>query len=163
MLEAGTQHGMAFGSLNAMGIRRIEAGILDNLTDFDISMTPFQAGLGRFIELDKADFIGRAALLKADRETLLYGVKCLSGAPRDHSEILDGTASVGRVTTGAWSPFLECGIGYVRFNEPGDWAGKSLLMKTQHGEFVACEILALPFYDPEKRIPRGLENSTAEL
>ena len=163
MLEAGTQHGMAFGSLNAMGIRRIEAGILDNLTDFDISMTPFQAGLGRFIELDKADFIGRAALLKADRGTLLYGVKCLSGAPRDHSEILDGTASVGRVTTGAWSPFLECGIGYVRFNEPGDWAGKSLLMKTQHGEFVACEILALPFYDPEKRIPRGLENSTAEL
>ena len=142
MLEAGTQHGMAFGSLNAMGIRRIEAGILDNLTDFDISMTPFQAGLGRFIELDKADFIGRAALLKADRETLLYGVKCLSGAPRDHSEILDGTASVGRVTTGAWSPFLECGIGYVRFNETGDWAGKSLLMKTLHGEFVACEILA---------------------
>lgn len=163
MLEAGTPHGMTFGSLIAMGTRRIEAGILDNLTDFDTSMNPFQAGLGRFLELDKTDFIGRTALLKADRKTLLYGVKCPTVAPRDHSEIIDGTASVGRVTTGAWSPFLECGIGYVRFNEPGDWAGESLLMETRHGEFVACEILALPFYDPEKCIPRGLENSTAEL
>lgn len=156
VLEAGTPHGMTFGSLSVMGIRRVEAGILDNLTDFDASMTPFQAGLGRFIELDKEGFVGRAALLKADRKTLLYGVKCPSVVPHDHGEILDSTTSVGRVTAGAWSPFLECGIGYVRFNESGDWKGKSLLMKSQPGEFVACEIVALPFYDSEKHIPRGI-------
>jgi hypothetical protein len=47
--------------------------------------------------------------------------------------------------------------GYVRFNKVGDWAGNALNMKTQQGELVSCEILTLPFYDAEKRIPRGLE------
>lgn len=160
LIETGSPHGMVFGSLAAMGIRRVEAGILDNLTDFDASMTPFEAGLGAFIELDK-HFVGREALLQADRETLLYGVKCPSTAPHDHGEIMDGSTSVGRVTAGAWSPFLESGIGYVRFEESGDWAGRSLLMKIRRGETVACEIVELPFYDSEKRIPRGMEISSA--
>ena len=49
---------------------QIEAGILDNLSDFDASMTPFEAGLGSFIDLDKDNFIGRDALLKADQQSL---------------------------------------------------------------------------------------------
>ena len=153
--ETGSPHGMVFGSLAAMGIRRVEAGILDNISDFDASMTPYQAGLGAFVELDKEGFIGRQALLQADRETLLYGVKCPTAAPRDHDEIMDGSKVVGRVTAGAWSPFLESGIGYARFEEPGDWSGRSLKIKTLRGETVSCEIVALPFYDSEKRIPRG--------
>ena len=48
-MEAGRDHGMAYGSAASMEIRRIEAGILDNLTDFDHTMTPFAAGLGPFI------------------------------------------------------------------------------------------------------------------
>jgi len=161
VIAAGSPHGMIFGSLLAMGIRRIEAGILDNLTDFDTSVTPFQAGLGSFIDLDKEGFIGRTALLGADRSNLLYGVKCPSEIPRDNGDVLDGSASVGRVTAGAWSPFLECGIGYVRFNEAGDWAGKSLSMKTREGGIVTCEIVTLPFYDQEKHIPRDIKNSIA--
>ena len=111
------------------------------------------------VELDKEGFVGRPALLKADRNTLIYGVKCPSTAPHDHTEILEGATRVGRVTAGAWSPFLESGIGYVRFKHPGNWAGKSLLMRTQQGELVECEIVELPFYDSEKRIPRGMEAS----
>jgi aminomethyltransferase len=155
LFEAGASYGMVFASLAAMGTRRIEAGILDNLTDFDTSMTPFQAGLGRFIELDKEGFIGRTALLEADRKTLLHGLKCASKAPDDGDEIYDGATRVGRVTASAWSPFLECGIGYARFDRPDDWVGRSLTMKTAAGAAVDCEIVALPFYDPEKRIPRG--------
>jgi hypothetical protein len=54
-------------------------------------------------------------------------------------------------------PFLDCGIGYVRFGHADDWSGKSLLMNTRQGKLAPCEIVALPFYDTEKRIPRGLE------
>jgi len=156
LFEVGSPHGMLFGSLKAMGIRRIEAGILDNLSDFDMSMTPFEAGLGPFIDLEKADFIGRSALLEADRRSLLYGITCLSQAPYRQAEILDGETCVGQVTASGWSPCLEVGIGYVRFNEAREWGGKSLLMKTRNGEQVSCEVIALPFYDSEKRIPRGL-------
>ncbi len=157
LFAAGSPHGMVFGSLKAMGIRRIEAGILDNLSDFDMSMTPFQAGLGSFIDLDKADFIGKPALLEADRQTLLLGIKCPSATPYNQAEVMDGQTCVGRVTASGWSPYLESGIGYVRFQQAGDWPGKSLFLKTQQGALAACEIIALPFYDAEKRIPRGLE------
>lgn len=163
LFEAGSPHGMVFGSLKAMGIRRIEAGILDNLSDFDISMTPFQAGLGTFIDLEKADFIGKPALLEADPRPLLYGIKCLSNRPYRDAEVMNGETRVGRVTASGWSPCLETGVGYVRFDEAGDWAGKSLFMKTRQEELASCEIVTLPFYDAEKRIPRGLGSLPPDL
>ena len=63
----GAPRGMESASLASMAIRRIEAGVLDNGTDFDMSMTPFEAGLGAFVDLEKENFIGRTALLSADR------------------------------------------------------------------------------------------------
>jgi aminomethyltransferase len=122
-------------------------------------MTPFQAGLAAFVDLDKGDFIGRAALQSADRRTLLYGVKCEARSPDRNDEVMAGSHSVGRITAGAWSPYLGTGIGYVRFNEPGDWVGRSLSLRSAQGAAHSCAIVTLPFYDKEKRIPRGLEKS----
>ncbi len=156
LTNVGTPHGMIFGSLASMEIRRIEAGILDNGTDFDLSMTPFEAGLAAFIDLDKADFIGRAALQAADRGKRLFGLKCPEATPGYRQPIMDGERIVGHVTAGAWSPYLESGIGYARFDTPGDWAGRSVTVNTADGHAVACDIIDLPFYDPEKLIPRGL-------
>ena len=159
LIEVGKPHGMVFSSLRSMEIRRIEAAILDNGTDMDMSMTPYQAGLGAFIDLEKEGYVGRAALLRADRRTLLYGIKCDAVVPAMNCEILDGPETVGRVTAGAQSPYLKCGIGYVRFREPGAWAGRALSLKTGSGEMFPCTVVDLPFYDPEKRIPRGLDRS----
>ena len=156
---AGAPHGMVYGSLSSMEIRRIEAGILDNLSDFDTTMNPFQAGLGAFIDLDKSDFIGRDALLIADRRPLLYGIKCATTTPGFGNAVLDDETPVARVTAGVWSPFLDCGIAYVRFDRPGDWAGQQLALKSDDGDIVPCDIIELPFYDAEKRIPRGLESA----
>ena len=61
---------------------------------------------------------------------MLFGLKCLSTIPYNQAEIMDGEDIVGRVTASDWSPFLDCGIGYVRFGHADDWSGKSLLMKT---------------------------------
>jgi aminomethyltransferase len=78
-------------------------------------------------------------------------------------DVLDGTHVVGRVTAGAWSPYLESGVGYVRFDAPGEWVGRTLSLRMQMGEIHSCEIVKLPFYDPEKRIARGLETLILEL
>ena len=75
LFKAGAPHNMVFGSLSAMGIRRIEAGILDNLSD-----------------------IGKAALFDADRRPLLYGLKCASATPDSQGEIMNNGICVGRVT-----------------------------------------------------------------
>jgi len=160
LIAAGQPHDMIFGSISSMEIRRIEAGILDNGTDFDNGMTPFEAGLGAFVDLDKPGFIGRPALIEAKRDAKkLYGLTCAFGTPGYRAQVLDSGQGVGHVTAGAWSPYLKSGIGYVRFDAPGAWAGRKLKVQTAEGKLQDCEILNLPFYDPEKLIPRGLDGS----
>lgn len=155
ILTAGKPFGLVASSLEAMGIRRIEAGILDNGTDMDPSLTPWQAGLGKFVDLDAGDFVGRAALAEADRRVLLLGIRA-SEMPVAGMVVQFGNRRVGRITTGAWSPTLQAGIGYVRFEEPGDWLGRSVELQSGDGARVQAQVVALPFYDVEKRIPRGL-------
>ncbi|MCB2135439.1 MAG: aminomethyltransferase family protein [Rhodobacteraceae bacterium] len=158
LMAAGAPHGMLFSSLGSMETRRIEAGILDSGTDFDRTMTPYQAGLGALVDLDKPGFIGREALGRADRGKVLYGLTCTSATPGYRADLFDGAGEkVGAVTAGAWSPYLNCGIGYARMGSPGSWAGKRLQLAGTDGQRHDCMIVDLPFYDPEKRIPRGLE------
>lgn len=159
LMAAGKPHGMQFSGSGSMEIRRLEAGILDNITDMDMSMTPFQAGLARFIDMEKGDFVGRDALVGADRRTLLYGLKCKDVKPIMNNTVHDSSGPVGRVTAGAWSPYLDTAIGYVRFGRPGDWSGRRLSLQTRDDKSYDCEIVDLPFYDPEKYIARGLEAS----
>ena len=117
-----------------------------------------EVDLGDFIDLEKLGYIARVALLQANTKTLMYGIKCPSHTPHYGAEVWDDSRQLGEVTTNAWSPNFDCGIGYIKFHQAGGWAGKSLLMKTKDNDLVACEIVELPFYDAEKRIPRGLEN-----
>ena len=156
LMDCGQPHGMEHSSLESMGIRRIEAGILDNGSDMDPAMTPYEAGLGAFVDLEKPGFVGRDALLQADRKSLLFGLTCATETPFAGLEVIDGEEAVGRMTAGAWSPYLDCGIGYVRFNVAGDWLGRTVSLRARDGALHACEVVGLPFYDPEKRIPRGL-------
>ncbi len=155
LMAAGEPSGMAFSSAESMGIRRLEAGILDNGTDIDPSMTPYEAGIGAFVDLDKTDFIGRDALAKADQDCLLWGLTCGEAIPFAGLKVLDGNAEVGRMTAGAWTPYLDTGIGFVRFQQKGDWQGRKLTLRTGEASQHACEIVSLPFYDAEKKIPRG--------
>lgn len=161
VMTVGGKYGMVYGSMASMEIRRIEAGILDNVTDFDYAMTPFEAGLGAFIDVDKEGFLGRDALLKADRRPSLLGVRCATATPEYRGAVLDNGATVGHITAAAWSPTLECGAAYVRFQSAGDWIGRSLTVATEEGGTAWCEVVSLPFFDAEKRIPRGLHTELA--
>ncbi len=160
LLESGRPFGMGFGSLESMGIRRIEAGILDNGTDIDTTMTPFEAGLGAFVNFKKDQFVGRDALEAADQTQLLFGLLCDSGTPSSGCELLVEEERVGRFTTGGYSPTLEQGIGYARFDHPsenkGGWLGQNLHWIDKEGLTHSGRVVNLPFYDEEKRIPRGL-------
>lgn len=115
LMAAGAPHGMVFSAMQSMNTRRIEAGILDNGSDFDSSMTPFEAGLGRFVDPDKDSFIGCEALRTAKHGTRIFGLRCDGAIPSGGDVVMDRETRVGQVTTGAQSPALECGIGYVRF------------------------------------------------
>lgn len=163
LMASGEPFGMEFSSTRSMTIRRVEAGILGNMTDMDTSMTPFAAGLEPFIDMDKTDFIGRDALLDADRRTRLHGIKCAHAIPGRGSKVMDGDRSVGQMTAGVDSPTLGCGIGYVAFNQPGEWIGRKLEIRLPDGEVYPCEVVELPFFDREKKIVRGLDRTIPDI
>ncbi len=155
LMKAGAAHKLLFSSLRSMNIRRIEAGILDCGSDFDPTMTPSEAGLGQFVDTDKSDFIGQRALQREQPGCRIFGVKCIGVMPKAGFAVFENREQVGYITTGAYSPHLKAGIGYIRFKIAKDWGGKNLALRSQDNEFHDCEVIALPFYDPNKEIPRG--------
>ena len=156
LMSAGEPFGMEFSSTRAMTIRRIEGGIFGNKTDIDTSLTPFEAGLGAFVNLSKGDFVGRDMLVDADKQTLLMGLTCAGAIPASNSDIIDGRKVVGRITAGVPSPTLGTGIGFVKFNRPGEWVGKKLTLRLPDGSEHECAIVDLPFFDKEHLIVKGI-------
>jgi|TARA_B100001758_G_scaffold246647_1_gene262256 glycine cleavage system aminomethyltransferase T len=162
LMASGAPHGMEFSSTRALTIRRIEGGILGNGTDLTPDMTPFEAGLAPFVNMEKGNFIGRNALLSKDKRCCLFGLTCATETPAGGSFIFDGKTEVGRVTAGVPSPTLGFGIGYVRFSEPGNWVGRTLAMHLTDGSEHEVEIVQPPFFDSDKNIVRGLDRSIPE-
>ena len=153
--EAGAKFGMEIFGLDAMNIRRIEAGILNAGSDFDHSTTPYAVGLGRFVDEDKADFIGKAALAAASRKVRLHGIKCEGGEPLINAAIeIDGTRA-GKVTAGATSPYLGYGIGIGLMETENPGPGTQILVGCKDGTMKPGELVEMPFYDKACEIPRG--------
>ena len=152
---AGKPFGMEIFGLDAMNIRRIEAGILNAGSDFNISTTPYDVNLGKFVDEDKADFIGKAALAAVSREPRLHGIKCLNGEPLISGAVTVNGQRSGTVTAGATSPYLGYGIGYALMDTPEHGHGTTIEVSCSDGAMHQAELVALPFYDKIAEIPRG--------
>ena len=154
LLEAGAPFGMTPVAVG--GARRIEAGLLNAGSDFDGSVTPFAAGLGGMVDLAKPDFIGKDALLTADRRPRTWGLRVAGGTPRTGASLSRDGVTVGRVCSAAWSPFQQCGVAIVRMDDPA--LGPDMCFDVGCRDAVTrpamtCE---LPMYDRKREIPRGL-------
>lgn len=154
LLRCGEPHGLVFGAMRSMNIRRIEAGILDSGSDFDVTLSPWDVGLDRFVDGTNETFIGREAVLAAPRGNRLFGLRTPRLTLAAGDRVYSGGKKVAHVTTGARSPHFGAAIGYARFDSTGDWVGQHLVVRSPHGEESPCEILSLPFYDKAKRLPR---------
>ena len=161
--KAGARFGMTVCGLDSMDIRRIEAGILNNVSDMDETMNPYQAGLGSFVDMRKPDFIGKAALADADKGVLLHGLKCDAGEPYVDGEVMSGDEVIGRVTAAAWSPFLKCGTAIVRLRHARHASAPDVTVRTRDGEVNAARIVELPMYDKDKAIPRGIDKTIPDM
>ena len=111
------------------------------------------------MRLDKEDFIGRAALERADRSQLLFGLVCATATPQAGMNVHFRNGQVGHVTIGTWSPTLDTGVGYVRFDRPllgDDWFAKTVVLHDHDGRPHQATVDTLPFVDKEKRLPRAV-------
>ena len=154
LVAAGEPFGMELFGLDSMHIRRIEAGILNAGSDFDATTNPYEVGLGRFVDEDKGDFIGKSALVEAPRGDRLSGTYC-EAEPLIGGEVIVNSQSAGRVTAGAVSPYLESGIGIVLMDETGFSAGDQVQIRCVDGDLHPGQLASLPLYDKDCEIPRG--------
>ena len=158
IFEAGKSFDLTWHAADAMGTRRIEAGIFDNGTDLDKGLTPSMAGLGKFVDFNNKTFIGREALISCNSQRLLFGIMTDTLIPTSNFEVHKNDKIVGKITAGDWSPELNCGIGYVRFYEPTEisetWLHQKVFIKDNSNSFFEAKVVDLPFFDKDKKIPK---------
>lgn len=155
ILSIGEAFGMIITSSGVFRARRIEAGLLNAGSDFDATTTPFAAGLGGFVDFDKGDFIGRAALVDADRSCRTWGLRTNSGVADLGDTLSVDRRPVGRVCSSGWSPYQQCGVAIVRMEDMTFGPGAAVNVVCADGDIRAGELCTLPMFDAERLIPRG--------
>jgi aminomethyltransferase len=141
----------------ALGIRRIEAAIVNFGQDFDWQHTPFNVGLGWMVNANKGFFHGRDVLTAAaarDPAERLAGLRLSGGeaALLGDRVLLDGEP-VGQVTSATFSPSLEASIAIAMLDRRDATLGQHLTVQLDD-QPVAAKVVAMPFYDPERRLSK---------
>ncbi len=151
ILDHGQTHGLGLtpAGLGARDVLRLEASLPLYGHELSKDITPWEAGLDRFISLDKGEFVGREALWRQKREGLsrkLAGLVLLDrGVLREGYPVYKGDMEIGFVSSGTYSPTLKKSIGMTflppECNLPG--TGAEVIIR---GKPHRAEIIKMPFY-----------------
>ncbi|MGA3032181.1 MAG: glycine cleavage system aminomethyltransferase GcvT [Terracidiphilus sp.] len=156
LLDAGAALGIRPCGLGARNTLRLEAGM--SLYGHEISeeINALEAGLTRWLKLDKGDFIGRDALLAVQSsggpKRKIIGLEMIErGIARDSYFVLslDGE-SIGTITSGSPAPFLKTNIAMALVPAPVAESGSDVLVDVR-GNRVRAKQVALPFYKRPKK------------
>ena len=151
LLAAGKDDGLLPCGLAARDSLRFEACMPLYGHEIDAKTNPYEARQGWTVSLDKPDFLGRNALLKAkleDNRKILVGFEMIDRAvARDHYEIAVDGQVVGHVTTGMKSPALDkfVGLGYVPPAYQKFGTEIDILIR---GAAKKAKVVRRPFYKP---------------
>jgi len=149
--EPGRALGLVAGGYRAIDSLRLEKGYRVWSSDITPDDTPFEAGLGFAVKLDKGDFIGREALLARQeperRLCCLVLTDARAVALGSEPVRIDG-APVGRVTSGGYGYSVERSIAYAYL--PAERASPGQPVEVEiFGEGVAGEVASEPLFDPQ--------------
>ncbi len=136
--------------LGARDTLRLEAGMPLYGNELDRTTTPYDAGLGRVVKLDKpGDFVGRAALEKVARDgpaRRLVGLVVEGrGIARHGYPVHVGERLSGAVTSGTQSPTLGVPIA-MAYVAPADAAPGTVVDVEIRAARVPAKVVDLPFY-----------------
>jgi glycine cleavage system aminomethyltransferase T/glycine/D-amino acid oxidase-like deaminating enzyme len=149
--DAGRPHGLIAAGYRAIDALRIEKGYRVWSSDITPDETPYEAGLGFAVDLDKGDFIGRDALVAAKAAGPGKRLRCLVlDDPRsvclgNEPVRIDGEVA-GRVTSGGYGFAVEKSIAYAYL--PPAVAIGSLGDVDVFGEWIGFEVAREPLWDP---------------
>lgn len=147
LLEAGGEYGLTSCGLGARDTLRLEAGMPLYGHEMDETITPFEAGLGFAVKMQKPDFIGRKALEgKETPARVRIGLKVTGrGIAREEQDVYADGVKIGRTTSGTFCPFLQSACAMALVARNGSAAGTAVEVDVR-GRRVPAEIVPLPFY-----------------
>jgi aminomethyltransferase len=185
LVAAGADYGLEPIGLDALDVARIEAGFVLQGVDYvsarsclteSRKSTPFDAGLGWTVKLEREGFVGREALCKKEEEGGVWGLVGLElswpaieaiheeyGLPPHLGPVACRTAvpvydryglQVGQVTSSTWSPTLKRSIALAQVKR--EWAKIGTELRVEYTvEFERRELPATvvprPFFDPPRK------------
>ncbi|PYV15681.1 MAG: hypothetical protein DMG21_14240 [Acidobacteria bacterium] len=184
LVRAGERHDLHAVGMLALDVARIEAGLI--LTDVDYisskralieaqNYSPYEINLGRLVQLEKPNFIGRAALeaenrrgtwrklvgleIRWDDVEALYqkaglAPQVASTASRVHVPVYRGGKQVGRATSTTWSPTLKrmIALASIRSEHAAPGAELDIEMTIEAVRHtVGAKVVPLPFFNPRRK------------
>ena len=159
ILKEGSKLGMIITATPSFRGRRIEAGLLSAGQDFTNNTNPFSVGLGRFVDLEKENFIGKKALVNADKSCRSWGIRVVDGIAKKGRTLKINGNLIGSVTSSTWSPFQVCGVGIAFMDRADIGPGTIVDVECTDENFHKGEICKLPMYDPKGEIVRGINKN----
>jgi 4-methylaminobutanoate oxidase (formaldehyde-forming) len=173
ILLAGRAFGLRLAGYHALDGLRAEKGFRHWGADMGPADSPYEAGLGFTVSLDKETaFVGREALLRRSRRPLsrrLVHVRLAGPEPLlYHGEsLLRRGAIIGRVTSGAYGYSIGASVGLAFVDRGPDELEAIVAANDLEVEIAGARVPAIlstrPFYDPDGVRMRGATaTATAE-
>lgn len=149
LLEKGKDYGIVPAGLGARDTLRFEVSLPLYGHEISKDITPLEAGFDRFVKLEKADFIGKDALVKQKGDGVkrkLVGFEMIDrGIPRSNYDVLTNNEKIGFVTSGNFSPSLEKNIGMALVESNFSDIGLEIEIAIRNRALKA-KIVEIPFY-----------------
>jgi aminomethyltransferase len=153
LLKVGGECDAKSAGLGARDLLRLEVGYLLYGNDMDEDTSPLEANAEWVVAWNKDVFQGQQALIKQKAEGPTRRLAAFEmverGIPRHDMAIFCNGQSVGKVTSGNFSPILQKGIGLGYLSPALCQEGLSLEIDIR-GKRVQAKIVKLPFYKRPK-------------
>jgi aminomethyltransferase len=156
LLSAGEEFGIRPCGLGARNTLRLEAGMSLYGHEISDSINVFEAGLDRWLKLDKGEFIGRQALQEIHSHggptRKLIALEMVDrGIARDCYPVLNLEGrEVGQITSGSPSPFLKTNIAFALVPTSVSRSGEDVLVQIRPNQTARAKQVSTPFYKRPK-------------
>jgi 4-methylaminobutanoate oxidase (formaldehyde-forming) len=143
LIEAGRPHGLIPGGYHAIDSLRLEKGYRVWSSDLTPDHTPYEAGLGFCVKLDK-EFLGKDALVKSPERRLRClllddpRAVCLGSEP-----VRIGGRVVGRVTSGGFGYTVGASIAYAYLPAESSLPGTAVEVEL-FGTWILARVTEVP-------------------
>lgn len=147
LLETGKEEGLICCGLGARDTLRLEASMPLYGHEMTDDITPLEAGLGVFVKMGKAEFVGKEALeAKGAPQQKRVGLKVTGrGIIREHADVYVGDKKIGQTTSGTHCPYVKAPLAMALLESEYTAIGTAVEADVR-GRRVAAEVVKLPFY-----------------